>query len=133
MQLFKNIVSEDHSINGWQIFYGILIAGSAIMLMRLITQLISLQKIKKSATIIHKDETVIYNVDKKITPFSFGNSIYVNQDLHSQKELQEIILHEYVHVKQKHTADIILSELICIINWYNPFAWLMRHAIRFKI
>jgi bla regulator protein blaR1 len=128
--IVQKVVAENHSIKGWQIFYAILIAGSVVMLIRLITQLISLQKIKRNATIIHNEETVIYHVDKKITPFSFGNSIYVNQDLHSEKELQEIILHEYVHVKQKHTADIILSELICIINWYNPFAWLMRHAIR---
>ena len=39
-------------------------------------------------------------------------------------------MHEYVHVKQKHTVDILWSEFICIINWYNPFAWLMRHSIR---
>ncbi|HEX4371857.1 MAG TPA: M56 family metallopeptidase, partial [Puia sp.] len=128
--IVKHDVTENYSITGWQIFYAILIIGSIIMLVRLIMQLISLQKIKKSATIIHDEEAVIYNVDKNITPFSFGNAIYINQDLHSEKELQEIILHEYVHVKQNHTADIILSELICVINWFNPFAWLMRHAIR---
>jgi hypothetical protein len=33
-------------------------------------------------------------------------------------------------VKQKHTHDIIWSELLCILNWYNPFAWLIRKAIR---
>ena len=128
--IVQHVVSENHSINAWQIFYAILVTGSVIMLIRLITQLMSLQKIKRNATIIHDEETVIYHVDKKIIPFSFGNAIYLNQDMHSEKELQEIILHEYVHVKQKHTADIILSELICVINWYNPFAWLMRHAIR---
>jgi hypothetical protein len=89
--IVQNTIAEDHPINGWQIFYAILIIGSIVMLIRLITQLISLQKIKKSATIIHNEEAVIYNVDKKITPFSFGNAIYINQELHSEKELQEII------------------------------------------
>jgi hypothetical protein len=33
-------------------------------------------------------------------------------------------------VKQKHTIDIVWSEWLCILNWYNPFAWLLRNAIR---
>jgi BlaR1 peptidase M56 len=44
--------------------------------------------------------------------------------------LKEIIRHEFVHVKQKHTIDILFAEFLCIINWYNPFVWLMRKAIR---
>src|SRR5580698_4533302 len=48
--IVQNTITENHSINRWQIFYIILIAGSVIMLIRLIMQLISLQKIKKSAT-----------------------------------------------------------------------------------
>jgi TonB-dependent SusC/RagA subfamily outer membrane receptor len=26
--------------------------------------------------------------------------------------------------------DIIFGELLCIVNWYNPFAWLIRYSIR---
>jgi hypothetical protein len=50
--------------------------------------------------------------------------------LHSEDELQRIILHEMVHVKQKHTIDLVIGECLSIINWYNPFAWLIRNAIR---
>ena len=44
--------------------------------------------------------------------------------------MQEIIQHEIVHVKQKHSIDIIWSEILCLFNWFNPFAWLIRKAIR---
>jgi len=47
-----------------------------------------------------------------------------------EKEWSAIILHEYVHIRQRHTLDILLAELCCALNWYNPFAWLIRHAIR---
>jgi hypothetical protein len=50
--------------------------------------------------------------------------------MHSETELQEIIRHEYVHVTQRHTIDIIWAEVLCLLNWYNPFAWALRHAIR---
>jgi beta-lactamase regulating signal transducer with metallopeptidase domain len=35
-----------------------------------------------------------------------------------------------VHVRQKHTVDILLAELLTIVNWYNPFVWLIRYSIR---
>jgi hypothetical protein len=72
----------------------------------------------------------IYQVDEKIVPFSFGNAIYINQGLHTEKEYEEIILHEYVHIRQRHSVDILFAELLCVFAWYNPFAWLIRHAVR---
>ena len=122
--------ANSFTINYWDILLIILAFGSLIMIARLLIQFLSLQKIKRNATIINDGKTNIYHVDKNIIPFSFGNSIYVNQHLHSEKEMEDIILHEYVHVKQKHTLDILLAEFICIINWYNPFAWFIRHSIR---
>ena len=35
-----------------------------------------------------------------------------------------------MHIRQRHTIDILVAEFICIGNWYNPFAWAIRHAIR---
>src|SRR5579871_868344 len=125
-----NVPATVRGINSWPILYSLLLIGALIMTARLIIQFISLQRIKRKASIISDGDTIIYHVDKKIIPFSFGNAIYLNRDLHSEKELQAIILHEYVHIKQNHTADIFFAEFLCIVNWYNPFAWLMRHAIR---
>src|SRR4029453_17672904 len=34
------------------------------------------------------------------------------------------------HVKQRHSIDIIWGEILCMLNWYNPFAWLLKSAIR---
>ena len=72
----------------------------------------------------------IYHVDENIIPFSFGNSIFINRHLHSETELQEIIQHEFVHVKQLHSIDILWGEILCLLNWYNPFAWLLKKSIR---
>lgn len=118
------------SFNGWQLAIWILMAGSLIMLGRLVMQYFSLLQIKKQAAPLHTDGITVYQVNKNIIPFSFANGIYVNTHNHSPEELQEIIRHEYVHVKQRHSMDILLGELLCIINWFNPFVWLLRHAIR---
>ncbi len=104
--------------------------GILVMLVRLLLQLMSFRKMTRQATLIADEQVKFYQVDKDIMPFSFGNSIFINQHLHTERELKEIIRHEFVHVKQRHTIDIIWSELLCILNWYNPFVWLIRKAIR---
>ena len=115
----------------WQDFVlWLMLTGSSIMFIRLMIQLLSFLQMKRKAIRINDAELSIYHIDNPIIPFSFGNAIYINQGLHSEKELENIILHEYVHVRQKHTIDILLAEMICIVNWFNPFAWLLRHHIR---
>jgi hypothetical protein len=105
--------------------------GCIIMLARTILQLLSLRRVQKTAQLINKEGAVhFYETHVPISPFSFGNSIYFNSSLHSHQELESIIRHEYVHVKQKHSVDLMLAETLCIINWYNPFAWLIRFSIR---
>jgi len=109
---------------------GVLILGVVIMFARLLLQLISLRHLRRTARMIEGDGPKVYEVNDSISPFSFGASIYINSRLHTEKELQEIIPHEFVHVRQRHSIDIMWSEIICILNWYNPFAWLLKFSIR---
>jgi beta-lactamase regulating signal transducer with metallopeptidase domain len=116
--------------NVWNVLMFIMIVGIFIMLVRLSIQYLSVRKITKSAVLLHDEKLKLYHVDRNIIPFSFGNAIFVNRDLHTEADLKEIIRHEFVHVKQRHSIDILWSEFLCIINWYNPIAWLLRKAIR---
>jgi len=109
---------------------GILLSGSVVLSIRLVSRWLSLRKVRQKATLISDIGVKIYQVDESILPFSFGNAIYVNPQLHTEKEYSAIILHEYVHIRQRHTTDILLGELLCVVNWYNPFAWLIRYSIR---
>jgi beta-lactamase regulating signal transducer with metallopeptidase domain len=123
--------SAIHGFDAVQIIVLIVFIGSIVMLLRLLFQLLSYKKLASNAKIISGNDAVkLYQVDEEIVPFSFGNSIFINQDLHDETALKEILQHEFVHVKQKHTLDILWSEVLCILNWYNPFVWLIRKAIR---
>ncbi len=76
------------------------LAGVFIMLIRLSVQLVSYLKLKKSSKLLSADPVKLYQVDKNIVPFSFGNSIFINKEQHRGTEMQEIIHHEFIHVKQ---------------------------------
>lgn len=117
-------------LNGWDYAVLILLAGVVFMLIRLSIQLISIHRMRSRSSLISTNGIRVYQVDAPIIPFSFGDSIFINHQQHSTAELEEIIRHEFVHVKQKHSVDIIWGELLCLFNWYNPAAWLLKKSIR---
>lgn len=63
-------------------------------------------------------------------PCSFFNWIFVNPAMHSEKQLKEILIHEQTHVRELHSLDIVLVQLVIIFCWFNPFAWLIRSEMR---
>lgn len=116
--------------NEWTVSLLLIAIGMLIMGVRMLMQLFSLRKIKAKAKLLNDGEVKLFDVDEHIVPFSFNNGIYINSKLHSETELKEIIRHEFVHVKQRHSLDILLAEVLCTVLWFNPFAWFIRNAIR---
>ena len=62
--------------------------------------------------------------------FSFFHWIFIYPQAHPQNELSEILTHEGTHARQRHSIDVIISELMCIACWFNPFMWLMKREVR---
>src|SRR5690606_7206960 len=68
-----------------------------------------------------------------IIPFSFWKNIYLNPTKHKEVELDKIFKHEYIHVCQLHSLDILIAETALIFFWYNPICWLLRKDMRENI
>ena len=102
-----------------------------MLLVHFIMQLISFKKVTANTSLISNSDGIkLYHVDMDIMPFSFGKAVYINKHKHTSAELSNIIKHESVHAQQQHTIDVVLAEIICILNWYNPFVWLIKYAIK---
>jgi beta-lactamase regulating signal transducer with metallopeptidase domain len=125
-----NQSTDNPSLSIWNVLSFIVVAGMLLMLIRLLIQLFSFRRMMRKAKLISGDDINLYQVNESIIPFSFGNAVFINRHLHTEKELEEIIRHEFVHVKQRHSIDIIWCEILCLLNWYNPFVWLIRKSIR---
>jgi TonB family protein len=63
------------------------------------------------------------------TPFSLFSLVVVNPSA-SEIETREIINHEMVHIRQKHWFDLMLSGLLCTVQWFNPAAWIYSRFVR---
>ena len=65
-----------------------------------------------------------------VSPFSFFKWIVFNPEKFSETELNHIITHEKVHANQRHSIDILFSNLACIVLWFNPIIWLYNKALK---
>ena len=81
--------------------------------------------------VIH--ETPVYALRKAAGPFSFFRMVFLHPESHSDKETDEILTHECTHVSQWHSIDVILSEMMCMACWFNPFVWLLKREVRHNL
>jgi len=61
--------------------------------------------------------------------FSFFSFVFVNPST-SDIETKEIVNHEREHIQQRHWFDLLLVELLCMLQWFNPFVWIYARLIR---
>lgn len=59
--------------------------------------------------------------------FSFFGKLSVAPGL---EQRDTILRHEQVHVRQWHSFDVILMEIVAVINWFNPVIYLYRTEIK---
>jgi TonB family protein len=84
---------------------------------------------------IKKSEIISFHPAKLIkTPeytsaFSFFSYVFVNPSV-TDVETKEIMIHELVHIRQKHWFDLLLVELLCMMQWFNPLVWIYIRFIR---
>ena len=72
----------------------------------------------------------VHLLKKKTGPFSFFHWIFIHPQSHTESEISEIITHEETHARQYHSVDVLISEIMCIFCWFNPFIWLMKREVR---
>ena len=68
--------------------------------------------------------------NKDVHPFSFFNKIVLSDRTLDNPNLGMIVLHEDIHVREKHTFDILFAEILFLLQWFNPFVWLLKDAIK---
>lgn len=121
--------APETTIDVWQILLLIYLIGVVLLTFRFIFQAFSLYLLLQK----HTSKTIngyrYIEVRDTISPFSVFKYIVYNPTLHTTKDLQMILKHEETHAKQWHSMDTFLSQLLCILQWVNPFSWAYKKAM----
>ncbi len=103
------------------------LAGAVVCAVLLIIKLLSLYKLIRTNEVAVMDNySVVYLKDTN-TAFSFFNYLFIGTGANNEKT---ILRHELVHIRQKHSADILFLEFLKIINWFNPLVYLLQNSLK---
>ena len=114
----------------FEIFVLGLYAGIAgFFLFRMLFRIIAVIRLRICCTPIETNRQNVYLIKDQSNPFSFFKWIFINPDSCTPAEMHEMLTHELLHAQQNHSIDMLVSELICVLCWFNPFVWMIKKEI----
>ena len=128
---FEATTSDPESTFGLKEFFMLIyVQGIVFLTIRFLYQIFKLVFLIKKFCIKKQDGFKIIVTDNKYSPFSFFNYIFINQKNFSADNYERILAHEKIHIKQFHSFDLLLSEFLIIFQWFNPFVWPYKSALK---
>jgi hypothetical protein len=114
----------------WLIARVIFWSGVLVMSGRMLIRFYSLYQVHQRSVPGKVSRYDVRFLEGNVSTFSFWRNIYLNPQLHQPMELDAVLEHEQVHIKEWHTVDILMAELTTVFYWFNPGVWYMRKAIK---
>ena len=125
------VAPEETAAWSWQDGLALLwAAGASALLLRMLVQLAVVCRLARRGKWMEWHGVRVLAVEGDNVPFSFFRWIFVQPGNHSEGELEEILAHEQAHVCQWHSLDVVVSELLCCLFWFNPAVWLAKRCVR---
>jgi hypothetical protein len=102
------------------------VAGAVVVLLLLMLKLYSVFKLTRNNKAKLGSYKMVYLKDTDVA-FSFFNYLFIGT---RAAGANTIITHELVHIRQKHSADIMFLELLKVICWFNPCIYLLQNSLK---
>ena len=109
------------------ILYGV---GVAFVFIKLLIGFIRLIRILKKGdkTNLSNGSVLIVHNEGQVAPFSWMKFIVLsNKEIETNSEA--ILKHEEGHIYYKHSIDLLLMNLVLMLQWFNPFVWLLKYEL----
>lgn len=122
---------RDSPVNTVVLLFLIYLSGVLIFTVRFIRNITFINRQIAQSEKVKYEGYILALTDKPVNPYSFFGTIVVNKDDYRDDRISSRLLnHETEHIRQFHSIDIILLELIRIVYWFNPILLLYNSAIR---
>ncbi|HVN58477.1 MAG TPA: TonB family protein [Bacteroidales bacterium] len=105
------------------------LAGAVVVIAGILIRSRAVLRAIRKSDVIPSEKIKLVRTDDYPGSFSFFSYVFVNPSV-SDVETREIMNHELGHIRQKHWVDLVLAEVLCILQWFNPFSWIYSRFIR---
>lgn len=134
-------IVKDNSLSFMSFVALIYTIGVIFSFMKMLFNIHKIHKMKvgKKSEII--DNVNIYYTGESHIPFSFFNDIFIGTSVISPTDnvLSEpvegsvnplVLKHEMSHVKNYHSIDVVMMEIMVSLQWFNPFIRMMKKELQ---
>ncbi len=112
------------------LFWGIYLSGVLAMAVRFMVSLLQLYRlVRKSETHTEKGITYVFTTGG-LPVFSFFHWVFIRKEMFENPRAAAIINHEKIHIRQKHSLDLLVLEILNIFQWFNPVVYLIKRAVK---
>lgn len=101
----------------------------AIFTMTVVQTASLILRLRKCEQIADNRGNTIVLTDYTISPFCFFHYIVMSRDDYANNR-GFILTHEQEHIRLRHYIDLIILQVATIIQWSNPFVWLIGKNLK---
>ncbi|SHE38265.1 outer membrane transport energization protein TonB [Mariniphaga anaerophila] len=123
-------ITVEQAVLSASLLIWIYLVGLALFMGMFLVRLIRIGKIVRTHEVQKLGRIKLVLLKNEGSPYSFLNYVFVNRSLQNEDGYDRMLAHEMEHVKQGHSFDVLILEILTVFQWFNPFMWMLRHAIR---
>ena len=104
--------------------------GIVFFFLRNVWSLTRMLRLIKGSTLVRQENGItLITHQKKIAPFSWMKFVVISEkDLKENGE--EILTHEYAHIRKRHSIDLLIADICIFFQWFNPASWLLKQELQ---
>ena len=68
--------------------------------------------------------------DGEFQPTSWRRTVIISRRDFESAEKDIIIEHELTHIHCHHSIDVVISQITCALQWFNPAAWALKRSLQ---
>jgi hypothetical protein len=106
------------------------LVGLVFFLIRLFIGIIRAETLCRLGGRILADGSRLVVCDGDFQPTSWLNTIIICRRDYESDNSKMIIEHEQAHIRNRHSIDVLLAQLVCALQWFNPAAWALKRSLQ---
>ena len=104
--------------------------GVAFFMVRLLIGIIRAETLCRLGGRRLPDGSKLLVCDGQFQPTSWRHTIIISRSDYESDNSRMIIEHEQAHIHHRHSIDVLLAQMVCALQWFNPAAWALKRSLQ---
>lgn len=104
--------------------------GVGFFMVRLLIGVIRVETLCRLGGRKLNDGSVLLVCDGQFQPTSWRHTIIISRSDYESDNSRMIIEHEQAHIHHRHSIDVLLAQMVCALQWFNPAAWALKRSLQ---